>query len=98
MLALETTKTEIVAHATQSGRDMDARYAENYEVRQAFFNYFFVIADCPPESRVPKRTGATTHAPQVTGCCAEALVIWKIVRRHFGRRSKHVVASNRRAP
>src|SRR5438270_11138063 len=89
-------KTEIVAYATQSGRDMDARYAGNYELRQAFFDYFFVIANCPAEWIIPKTNrGHISRAQRVVPRTA-ALVVRKIIRRQSGRRTKHLVPSNRR--
>src|SRR6266404_9675638 len=38
--ALEMTRSDIVANARQAGRDMEARYAGNCDVGQAFFLIF----------------------------------------------------------
>jgi hypothetical protein len=38
--ALEMTRSDIVANARHAGRDMEARYAGNCDVGQAFFSYF----------------------------------------------------------
>src|SRR5205823_70097 len=96
MLALETMKTEIVAYATQSARHMDARYAGNYELRQAFFCLFFVIANCPAEWITPKTNRGHISRAQCVMAGTALLVVRKIIRRQPGRRTKHLVPSNRR--
>src|SRR6266566_1240836 len=50
--ALEMTRSDIVANARQAGRDMEARYAGNYDVRQAFiFSLFCRKAMDDPRTR-----------------------------------------------
>src|SRR6266567_5528374 len=50
--ALEMTRSDIVANARQAGRDMEARYAGNYDVRQAFlFSLFCRKAMGDPRTR-----------------------------------------------
>src|SRR5215216_240500 len=62
-----------------------------------FFDYFFVIGDCPREPSVPNANWRHSSRARDLMMLAYRLVVWKIIGRHFGRRTKHVIASSRRA-